>query len=84
MCICSDRIAAAGVSAVTSGPRARDLGVPFVGMPGPLDAITGVGGVEVGYATLISGADRDNPSEPTSAATCYRRGKRSDDRVGKA
>src|ERR1700689_2376523 len=36
-------------------PRARDLGVPFEGTPGPLDAITDVKGVEVGYRTLISG-----------------------------
>ena len=27
--------------------RARDLGIPFVGVPGPLDAITDVAGVEV-------------------------------------
>ena len=36
-------------------PRARLLGVPFDGTPGPLDAITDVAGVEVGYTTLISG-----------------------------
>ncbi len=35
--------------------RARDLGVPFDGTPGPLDAITDVKGVEVGDTTLISG-----------------------------
>jgi L-aminopeptidase/D-esterase-like protein len=35
--------------------RARDLGVPFEGTPGPLNAITDVPGVEVGYTTLISG-----------------------------
>lgn len=35
--------------------RARDLGVPFEGTPGPLNAITDVPGVEVGQATLISG-----------------------------
>ncbi|HLW36314.1 MAG TPA: P1 family peptidase [Chthoniobacterales bacterium] len=35
--------------------RARDLGVPFEGTPGALDAITDVTGVEVGYTTLISG-----------------------------
>ena len=35
--------------------RARDLGVPFEGTPGPLDAITDVKGVEVGFRTLISG-----------------------------
>ena len=36
-------------------PRARDLGIPFVGTPGPLNAITDVAGVEVGYTTLIQG-----------------------------
>ncbi|HEX6805017.1 MAG TPA: P1 family peptidase, partial [Terriglobales bacterium] len=38
-----------------SKPRARDLGVPFEGQPGPLNAITDVKGVEVGETTLISG-----------------------------
>ena len=36
-------------------PRARDLGVPFDGSPGPLNAITDVAGVTVGHTTLISG-----------------------------
>lgn len=36
-------------------PRARDLGVPFEGVTGPLNAITDVAGVEVGHVTLISG-----------------------------
>ena len=36
-------------------PRARDLGVPFDGTPGPKNAITDVNGVEVGHTTLISG-----------------------------
>ena len=36
-------------------PRARDLGIPFVGTPGDLNAITDVAGVEVGQATLIRG-----------------------------
>ena len=35
--------------------RARDLGVPFEGTPGPLNSITDVNGVEVGYRTLING-----------------------------
>jgi L-aminopeptidase/D-esterase-like protein len=35
--------------------RARDLGIPFDGTPGPLNAITDVKGVEVGHTTLISG-----------------------------
>jgi D-aminopeptidase len=38
-----------------SKPRARDLGVPFDGTPGPLNAITDVKGVEIGHTTLISG-----------------------------
>lgn len=33
--------------------RARDLGVPFDGAPGPLNAITDVPGVQVGHHTLI-------------------------------
>ncbi|MGA7187386.1 MAG: P1 family peptidase [Candidatus Acidiferrales bacterium] len=36
-------------------PRARDLGVPFEGTPAPLNAITDVKGLELGYRTLISG-----------------------------
>ncbi len=35
--------------------RARNLGVPFDGTPGPLNAITDVAGIEVGYATIIRG-----------------------------
>ena len=35
--------------------RARDLGVPFEGTPGALNAITDVAGVTVGQTTLISG-----------------------------
>ena len=40
--------------------RARDLGVPFEGTPGPLNAITDVAGVEVGHRTLISGSGKLN------------------------
>src|SRR5580658_4684111 len=39
-------------------PRARDLGVPFDGTPGPNNAITDVQGVEVGHTTLISGSGK--------------------------
>ena len=45
----------AALLASESKPRARDLGVPFDGKPGPLNAITDVKGVEVGHTTLISG-----------------------------
>ena len=39
-------------------PRARDLGVPFDGAPGPLNAITDVDGVLVGHTTLNSGSGK--------------------------
>jgi len=39
-------------------PRARDLGVPFDGNPGPYNAITDVKGVEVGHTTLIAGSGK--------------------------
>jgi D-aminopeptidase len=42
-------------------PRARDLGIPLAGSPGRWNAITDVPGVEVGYATLISGDGRLKP-----------------------
>ena len=48
-CFCATLLAAG------PKPRARDLGVPFDGKPGPLNAITDVKGVEVGHTTLISG-----------------------------
>jgi D-aminopeptidase len=45
-----------GAAYVASGvTRARDLGVPFEGIPGKLDAITDVRGVEVGQTTLVEG-----------------------------
>lgn len=36
-----------------SVPRGRDLGIPFDGTPGPLNAITDVPGVTVGHTTII-------------------------------
>jgi D-aminopeptidase len=44
---------AAGQAAAND--RARALGIPFDGAPGPLNAITDVGGVEVGFTTRIEG-----------------------------
>lgn len=38
--------------------RARDLGIPFDGLPGRYNAITDVPGVEVGYTTLIRGSGK--------------------------
>ncbi len=39
-------------------PRARDLGIPFEGTPGPWNSITDVPGIEVGQVTLIEGKGR--------------------------
>ena len=44
------------LAAADEKPRARDLGIPFDGIPGALNAITDVQGVEVGHTTLISGS----------------------------
>jgi D-aminopeptidase len=41
------------VSAADGAVRARDLGIPFDGVAGPLNAITDVGGVMVGHATVM-------------------------------
>jgi L-aminopeptidase/D-esterase-like protein len=57
-------------------PRARDLGVPFEGASGPLNAITDVPGVEVGHRTLISGE-----SVRTGVTAVWPRGKKSSDPV---
>lgn len=42
-------------------PRGRDLGIPFPGRSGPLNAITDVPGVAVGHVTLIHGDGRVVP-----------------------
>ncbi|HUF35153.1 MAG TPA: P1 family peptidase [Gemmatimonadales bacterium] len=48
----------AGPAGAQAGPgRARDLGIPLEGTPGPLNAITDVAGVAVGHATVIRGTD---------------------------
>ena len=61
--VAPERAAAAQPSTSAAGPapqkpRARDLGVPFDGTPGPLNAITDVAGVTVGHTTLISGSGK--------------------------
>ena len=40
---------------MTAKPRARDLGLPFMGTPGPDNALTDVPGVLVGYSTIVDG-----------------------------
>jgi D-aminopeptidase len=49
-------VAVAVAAPAADRPRARDLGVaPGVFPPGPLNAITDVGGVRVGHLTLVEG-----------------------------
>jgi D-aminopeptidase len=63
-------------------PRARDLGVPFDGTPGPLNAITDVKGVEVGHTTLISGEGPHKAGVVRTGVTAVLpRGKDSNDPV---
>jgi D-aminopeptidase len=65
-------------------PRARDLGVPFDGIPGQLNAITDVGGVEVGHVTLISGEGKlvvGKGPVRTGVTTIFPRGRASLDPV---
>jgi len=76
-------ILAATVSAQTK-PRARDLGVPFDGTPGPNNAITDVRGVEVGHTTLISGEGRLEVGKGpvrTGVTAIHPRGKENNDAV---
>ncbi len=76
-------ILAATVSAQTK-PRARDLGVPFDGAPGPNNAITDVRGVEVGHTTLISGEGKLEVGKGpvrTGVTAIHPRGKTNNDAV---
>ncbi|HJM33701.1 MAG TPA: P1 family peptidase [Candidatus Marinimicrobia bacterium] len=46
-------------SSILSGKnRARDLGIPFSGVPGTNNAITDVAGVTVGHSTIITGTGK--------------------------
>jgi L-aminopeptidase/D-esterase-like protein len=65
-------------------PRARDLGVPFDGTPGPNNAITDVKGIEVGHTTLISGEGKlvvGKGPVRTGVTAIHPRGKTSNDAV---
>jgi D-aminopeptidase len=53
--LCGALLAFAPAVLAQGTPRARDLGVPFDGTPGPLNAITDVAGVEVGQTTIVRG-----------------------------
>ena len=49
--------------AAQTRPRGRDLGIPFAGQTGPLNAITDVGGIAVGHVTLIEGEGKLVPGQ---------------------
>ena len=71
-----------GFGIAQTKPRARDLGVPFDGTPGPLNAITDVKGVEVGHTTLISGEGHQKAGVVRTGVTAVLpRGKDSNDPV---
>jgi len=70
--------------ALAQKPRARDLGIPFDGTPGKNNAITDVDGVEVGYATIISGEGKlvvGKGPVRTGVTAILPRGKNSNDQV---
>ena len=75
---------AVGLLFSQTNPRARDLGVPFDGTPGPNNAITDVRGVEVGHTTLISGEGKLEVGKGpvrTGVTAIHPRGKGSNDAV---
>ncbi len=81
-------LAAVALAAATimgqSRPRARDLGIPFDGTPGPLNAITDVRGVEVGMSTIVRGEGALKAGEGpvrTGVTVVFPRGKGSGDPV---
>ena len=69
-----------GAAAHSAAPsRARDLGIPFDGQPGPYNAITDVPGVEVGYSTIIHGEGAN--AARTGVTVIFPRGKTTFDPV---
>jgi D-aminopeptidase len=60
----------------TTPVRARDLGIPFDGIPGALNAITDVAGVTVGHETIIRDLP-DNRSVRTGVTAILPRGRES-------
>ena len=59
-------------------PRAREIGIPFDGVPGKYNSITDVQGVEVGYSTIISGTGANELGEGpvrTGVTAIFPRGK---------
>jgi D-aminopeptidase len=60
-----------------TGPvRARDLGIPFDGTPGALNAITDVAGVQVGHTTIVEDLE-DGRAVRTGVTAILPRGRES-------
>lgn len=71
--------------AAASETRARDLGIPFEGIPGENNAITDVTGVEVGQVTILRGEGElsiGHGPVRTGITVIHPRGKASLDGVG--
>lgn len=67
------------MNAKPAKPRARDLGLPFEGKPGTFNSITDVGGVAVGFKTIIEGegpVEVGNGPIRTGVTAILPRGKR--------
>ena len=69
-------LGAPALSAQAAKPRARDLGVPFDGTTGPLNAITDVPGIEVGLTTVNEGTGEH--AARTGVTIIWPRGKKWD------
>ncbi len=71
-------------TSATAQQRARDLGLPMEGETGPLNAITDVAGVEVGFTTLIEGEGKVVVGEGpirTGVTAIFPRGRENTDPV---
>jgi len=77
-------VVSSGNSSTADSERARGLGIPFMGEPGPLNGITDVEGVEVGHKTLVRGEGSlvrgDGPIR-TGVTVIHPRGKTSTEGV---
>ncbi len=72
------------VVAETQKDRARDLGIPFNGQPGVLNAITDIEGIEIGHETIIKGSGllkAGSGPVRTGVTAIHPRGKNSNDPV---
>lgn len=68
-----------GIIAYAQKPRARDLGIPFMGSPGFYNAITDVPGIEIGHSTIIKGSGENIAGKGpvrTGVTAIFPRGKK--------